>query len=265
MLVPNQLIEIYINNKNRDHFQNIGYDVKFGDTIVVPPNHLPNNSHSIVKVICDVCKTIIDKPYRKYVLQHNYDMDCCKKCSLIKYRMTMMDKYGVDNAFKSNEIKNKIKQTTLLKYGYEHITQVPEIIKKRQQTFKQNGTTKTSKQQIMLYEIIKTKYKNAEINYPLSACSLDIFICVDNIKIDVEYDGSYWHQDKQKDIKRDKFLQSQGFKIFRIRSSRLLPSEQEIFDVIDELITTDRCFKAITLSDWKEEVDLCQEQLQVAM
>ena len=85
---------------------------------------------------------------------------------------------------------------------------------------------------------------------------LDIFLCVENIKIDIEYDGWFWHQDLQQDIKRDKFLQSNGFKTLRIRSGHLIPTEQELFDTIDELIYTNHCFREIVLSDWKSQSDI---------
>ena len=85
-----------------------------------------------------------------------------------------------------------------------------------------------------------------------SQCSLDIFIEVNGVKIDIEYDGSYWHQNQQKDIKRDKFLQSHGFKTLRVRSGHLLPNEQELFDAIDYLVSTEHHFKEIVLSDWKK-------------
>ena len=58
---------------------------------------------------------------------------------------------------------------------------------------------------------------------------------------------------------------SKNIKILRIRSGELLPTEQELFEAIDYLVSTEHKFKAIILSDWKEEVDLCQKQSQVAM
>ena len=178
-----------------------------------------------------------------------------------KQKKTLIAKYGVESIFQADEIKDKIKKTLRDKYGVDNISQIEEVKKKKKEsTMKhygvenpfQNGFIPTSSQQIQLYEIIKEKYPNAELNYPFSTCSLDIFVCVNNIKLDVEYDGSYWHQDKQKDIKRDKFLQSRGFKTLRIRSGRLIPAEQELFDAIDYLVNTEHHFKEIILPDWKE-------------
>ena len=98
--------------------------------------------------------------------------------------------------------------------------------------------------------MIQKKYPDAVLNYPFSTCFLDIFVCIDDIKIDIEYDCKFFHN-KQRDIKRDKYLQSQGFKTLRIRSGHLLPTEKELFNAIDYLVDTDHIFKEIILSDWK--------------
>ena len=182
-----------------------------------------------------------------------------------KSKQTVLQKYGVDNPFASPEIQDKIKQHYLDKYGVTHPSQVPEIYEKIIQSLTENGTGKASKQQKQLYEMIKTKYADAQINYPFLTCSLDVYVVVHGVPIDVEYDGSYWHQDKLRDIRRDKFLQSHGLKTLRVRSGNLLPTKQELFDAIDYLVNTEHHFKEIILSDWKEkEEEECQKQLQVA-
>lgn len=186
-----------------------------------------------------------------------------------------LQKYGTENPFQSEEIKEKIKSTCLEKYGVEYFSQTEVYKEKTKQTcierygtefpnqsliikekavktLVQNENIKTSTQQLKIYEIIKNKYPDAILNYVFSNCILDIFICTNNIKLDIEYDGWFWHQDKQQDMKRDKFLQSNGFKTLRIRSGHLLPNEQEVFDRINELITTEHVFREIILSDWKE-------------
>lgn len=185
---------------------------------------------------------------------NKYGVKCVLQSEEIKDKIsqTNIEKYGAENPFASEEVKQKIKETNLLKYGCEYPSQSPEIRAKVMQTMYSNGLVPASSQQLQLYEIIKRKYPNAELNYPFSSYSLDIFICVNNIKIDVEYDGRYWHQDKQKDIKRDKFLQSRGFKTLRVRSGCLIPDEQELFDSINYLVNTEHHFKEIILQDWKE-------------
>ena len=208
---------------------------------------------------------------------NKYGVECVFQNEEIKNKIasTNIAKYGAENPFSSDEIKNKIidtnlkkygvkyftqteefliktKQTNLLKFGYENPNQNPEIKAKAIITMLNNGTINTSKQQLYVYETVRERYHNAILNFPFSSLALDIFVCVNGIKIDVEYDGSYWHHDKQRDIKRDKFLQGEGFKTLRIRSGHLLPEEQELFDAIDYLVNTEHHFKEIILSDWEE-------------
>jgi hypothetical protein len=227
---------------------------------------------------------------QQHTIQNKYGVDNISQSEEVKQKkkQTCMDNYGVENPMFSNTIREKLEKTNIEKYGCKSPMQNNNVRKRAELTnierygvknpmqniqiktkslltLYKHHNTPTSSQQLKLYEIIKTKYKDAEINYPFGICSLDIFICINNIKIDVEYDGWYFHQDQQKDIKRDKFLQSQGLKTLRIRSSHLLPTEQELFDAIDYLVDTEHKFKEIILSDWKEEVDICQEQLQVVM
>lgn len=134
----------------------------------------------------------------------------------------------------------------------EHLTKGSQLRSKIFETMYKNGTVPTSTQQTDVYNIIKKRYSNVELNYPFNKFSLDIFLLYNNIKIDIEYDGWYWHQDSQRDRRRDEYLKSQGFKIFRIRSGKKLPTEEQLFETIDKLINTDRKYTEIKLDDWKE-------------
>lgn len=321
MLVPDQLIEVKVIGKTLQHYRSLGYDVKYLDIIMVPPEHLTDGSKSNVDIICDICGKLISRPYKRYLRCHTNGYDTCDKCKDKKAKDTCMERYGVETHMLVPEIQEKVKNIINFKYGVDNISQsdivkakkintciknfgvanpmFSDIIKtkveetnmerygcknpnqnkkirqkaeltnikrygvknpnqnpiikaKSMNTMRENCSIPTSSQQIKLYEMIKNKYPSAELNYPFSTCSLDIFVCVNNIKIDVEYDGGYWHQDKQKDIKRDKFLQSQGFKTLRIRSGHKIPTEEELFKAIDYLVNTEHHFKEIILSDWKE-------------
>lgn len=333
MLVPNQLVSVKVVGKTIKHYRELGYIVNVCDIIMVPPEHLTIGSHSEVDVICDICGTIVSRPYKQYLEYHKNGYDTCEKCKQRKLRdtcinrygvsnpmlvpefkekltntvmnlygvnsvfkledvqkqkmetlqrnfgvtnpmfseevrdklkLTMIEKYGCENPMQNKEINERAQLTNLKKYGVRNPQQNSEIKAKTMKTLLQRGTVPTSKQQVELYEMVKGRYNNAQLNFPFESCLLDVFVIVNNISIDIEYDGSYWHQDQQRDIKRDKFLQSQGFKTLRVRSGHLLPTEQELFDAIDYLVNTEHHFKEIILSDWKEkEEEECQKQLLV--
>ena len=71
------------------------------------------------------------------------------------------------------------------------------------------------------------------------------------IKIDIEYDGWYWHQDKAKDDRRDSFLKAQGYKVLRIKSGNLLPNFQDLDKAIEILLKEDINYYEIILNDYK--------------
>ena len=58
---------------------------------------------------------------KRFEMLNRYRLPYCEACSLIKSnekaKKTCMDKYGVDNAGKSEEIKNKINESWLNKFG----------------------------------------------------------------------------------------------------------------------------------------------------
>ena len=84
---------------------------------------------------CKICNNII--PAYKVLNNVQY---CSSKCSqssperLEKVKQTTMNRYGVDNAAKSKQIQDKIKQTNLEKYGYSNVFQNEDIKEKIKKT-----------------------------------------------------------------------------------------------------------------------------------
>lgn len=84
--------------------------------------------------------------------------------------------------------------------------------------------TRISRPQRFLFDLIKQKYPSAVMEHRLRIGNTCIFldIAVPEIKLNVEYDGSYWHSMNNanpariKDVERDKFLTDSGWRIIRI-------------------------------------------------
>jgi len=75
-----------------------------------------------------------------------------------------------------------------------------------------------SKPQVEMYNGIKQFFPTAILNYlykPIKGRHIVLDVAVPELKWDFEYDGSYWHQDKEKDRLRDEGLKEDGWKIFR--------------------------------------------------
>ena len=70
-----------------------------------------------------------------------------------------------------------------------------------------------SKPQTELFNLVKEDHPEAILEYPCLKYSIDIVI--PNLKIAIEYDGSYWHQDKEYDDKRQKEIEEQGWTFLR--------------------------------------------------
>jgi len=105
-------------------YKNKGFEEKDG-YFIIPIKDLPKNSNKKVKVKCDICgkeKEIKYQKYNKNISNDGY-YACSNLCSSEKRKKTCLEKYGVDNPFKSEKIKEKIKVINFKKYGVEHFFQ----------------------------------------------------------------------------------------------------------------------------------------------
>jgi hypothetical protein len=127
--------------------------------------------------------------------------------------------------------------------------QVKLIREKQNQIMCDNGTVPTSQQQLKIFNMLAEYYgdNKCALNEPLSDLSLDCVVNVNGCKIDIEYDGAYWHQDQQKDRRRDEFVKSNGYKVLRIKSDRMIPTIEEINQKIDILLQTNKKYQEIVL------------------
>ena len=109
---------------------------------------------------------------------------CSIKCSTNskdtqnKYKETCLKKYGVDNAFKSNIVKEKWKQTNKERFGCEYPSQNEKIKHKMSEVMmstkvkthiynvkKTNSTFNSSKPEEELFLYIKSKFPSVERQY----------------------------------------------------------------------------------------------------
>lgn len=181
-----------------------------------------------------------------------------------KQRQSLMDNYGVTTPSKSEEVKTKMKNTCLSRYGVEIASKSEEVKAKtaltcqeryggnssqcdlevRMKTMKtkmQNGNIPTSKQELEMVNKLKNIYgeENCTQQYILDKIAFDCLLKVNNINIDVEYDGIYWHQDKHKDIKRDYYTISKGFKVLRFRGKNKSPTIEQIKQGVNYLVNSE--------------------------
>lgn len=78
----------------------------------------------------------------------------------------------------------------------------------------------TSKQEQAVYLYIKKMAPDAVNRYKISG-NKEVDIFIPSLNIAVEYDGSYYHIDKEKDLQKDEICASKGIQLYRIREPGL--------------------------------------------
>lgn len=229
MLIPNQFIRTKWMKQNKEHYETLGYEfTKYNKFFIVKAEDLPPESHIKVKVICDGCGMEKEMQWRDYLHYHSEEFgDLCKKCSKVKSKQTCLDRYG-----------------------FEYALSVPEIRAKGRQTLYSQGNVPTSKPEQKMCKILKEIYgkENCIPWYPYQLLNFDCLLVLEGVKIDVEYDGWYWHKNKQDyDRRRNYMLTSRGFKVLRIKASYELPIEKQIREAVDYLVKGNHQYAEIIL------------------
>jgi len=132
-------IKIYISSiREQKKYSEKGYECNVKDTIEIDVLDLPTQSHTIIKVQCDYCGKIKDMKYNSYNrnTDNNKDLCCCDNIECMKKKRTsrINEKYGVDNVFQLQEIKDKMLVTNNEKYGCDNPQQNKEIKEKSEKT-----------------------------------------------------------------------------------------------------------------------------------
>jgi len=129
-------IKIKLTSKNfKKYREKYGKILKNGDEIFIDVEDLPKWGKFRIDVICDCCgvekSTTLDNLNRN---PKEFGLYYCPKCKGYPTKKTYQDKYGVDNVFQLQEMKNKSKETCLEKYGVEYPLQNKDILEKQKST-----------------------------------------------------------------------------------------------------------------------------------
>lgn len=135
-------VKIKTGSKNFNYYKKMGYIFDgMKDEIEVVVEHLTSGSHTIIDVECDYCGKLLKVPYKRYV---KYTSICDKyscsdiECSNKKIKDVCFIKYGVENPFQSDVVKDKIKKSFIDKYGVEHPMYIQETKDKIKKTCIEN-------------------------------------------------------------------------------------------------------------------------------
>jgi hypothetical protein len=119
-------------------------------------NKLINRDTPITGIcLTENCNNNFNKTFRELVKLNGYCFDCSKEKGKLKIIKTNLEKFGVDNPMKNNEIKEKLTQTMITNYGVEHISQTDKFKQMMRETSLQNYGTEHPLQS----EIVRNKSK----------------------------------------------------------------------------------------------------------
>ena len=216
----------------------------------------------------------VDNPMQNKTVQENFKSTMLEKYGVMspfqysdfqeKSKQTCISHFGVDNSMKSSEVQSKVKKTMKEKYGVENPMDKEEFIEKAKntcvqryggpssqcspiireksrQTLVANGHIPVSKPEKEMVGKIQEIYgeDNCVPQYGFSGLSFDCLLNIQNFKIDVEYDGIFWHDmNPEKDKRRDYFVIKNGYKVLRFRGETKSPSYEQIKEGVDYLVNS---------------------------
>lgn len=143
---------------------------------------------------------------------------------------------GENNISKRKDVRKKISEFHKGKpKSKEHKEKISIFFKKYWKQYPERHPNRNfsnkksiSKPQLKLFNHIKKIYNdyNIELNHPVITKHSTRFVDIafPELKIGLEYDGAYWHQDKEADNKRDNELKEVNWKIIHL--------EEKIFNNI---------------------------------
>lgn len=166
-MIKTKSIKIKPSNKNKVFYKKKGYDIEC-EFIEVKIEDLPSGSKYKIDAVCNNCGREKQMEYRTYLKITETGKYYCSKCKNIKTSDTVKEKYGVDNIFQLDTIKEKTKNTLQNKYGKNYYSQTSEYKEK----FKKTSQKKYGKNHPMQSEGIKRKVIETNIKIYGVGCVL---------------------------------------------------------------------------------------------
>lgn len=159
-----------------------------------------------------------------------------------KRRKTSLEIYGVPYPPMAESVKEKARQTNIEKYGVPYALMDTEVKEKIKESLINNKNNRTSKQELQCFKKLCRIFgkENMEDSVRCGVYTLDYVLNIDDCKINIEYDGWYWHKDiVEHDEKRNKYVISQGYKVIRILTNGKMPEKEDLLKSVETLTKTE--------------------------
>ena len=119
------------------------------------------------KCLTQHCINIFDKTFRQLYQINGYCKECSMNIKTNKFKVTCLEKYGVENSFQSQEVKEKIKKTNLKKYGVKNSFQSQEVKDKIKTTcLEKYGVEHPQQNPEIAERTSKTSYSRKDYTFP---------------------------------------------------------------------------------------------------
>lgn len=150
------------------------------------------NRETVIEFICD-CGKEHSKTFRQIVnVSGAFCHDCTIQRKLTKAKITLKEKYNVENPGQMENHVEKMKEANLKNFGYEFASQSPEIKEKVKETNLERFGYEFSSQSPEMKERIKhTNIKNLGVPYPMQSPKVQEKLKENNLK---KYGYEYYFQ-----------------------------------------------------------------------
>lgn len=183
------------------------------------------------------------KTKMKETCQAKYGKDFALQSEQIRQKIqsTCIDRYGGKTPLASKIVRDKVATTNLKKYGSVYPLGNKEFREAAMRKRQANNSFPTSKPEQEMVQLLNKMYgaENCYPQYVLDEISFDCLLKIDNVEIDCEFDGRFWHQDRHKDMKRDYYTISKGYKVLRFRGDNKSPTVEQIKQGVDYLVNSE--------------------------
>lgn len=165
-----------------------------------------------------------------------------------KRAQTNIDKYGVPAATQSKEVRAKCIETCRERYGVDNPMFVQEFAEKAVAN-RSYDTISCSAAEKTMVGFIKELGYDAHPEYANLGYVYDCAVFCGEHKIDVEYDGRFWHDRKPgHDTIRDNKTIKDGWQVIRFRGDVDPPTKEQVKAALDAAILENQLTQVIELA-----------------
>jgi hypothetical protein len=150
-MIIDKKVNIVVSKRTIKYYTEKGYNnLKLFDIVEIDIGDLQKCSSLRINVKCDICKSINNIQFYNYNnCLKKQGLYVCKMCKTHKTKKTNLKKYGKEWGLQNNAVKEKSKITLLEKYGVDNISKVKYIKESRKNNFTNEVFKEKSKKTIL--------------------------------------------------------------------------------------------------------------------